>query len=104
MNNPGVVVNQRHVVLEDSLDVQEVMETRAFELAGASGEDAAKRLLARLKIGHRRLRELSSVEDQLVEELQGKMRADQHLWSVPRFEDEVHDLDSLDRVGATLFG
>jgi anion-transporting ArsA/GET3 family ATPase len=104
MNNPGVVVNQRHVVLEESPDVQEVLEARAREIAGPDGDALVGRVLARLKAAHHRLRELSQVEDRLVGGLRSDLRPDQDLWSVPRFEEEVHDLKSLDRVGATLFG
>ena len=104
MINPGVVVNQRHVVLTENLDAQKLLESRAYECAGSANEDVARRVLARLKAAHHRLRGLSSVEDELVDQLQTRLREEQYLWSVPRFEDEVHDLASLNRVGATLYG
>jgi anion-transporting ArsA/GET3 family ATPase len=103
MNNPGVVVNQRHLTLGQSLDPEVLLGEQTRQAAGPDGEALARRLLARLKAAHHRLQELSEVENELVKELRVELRKNQALWSVPRFEQEVHDLAGLDRVGQTLF-
>ena len=103
MNNPGVVVNQRHQTAGQEIDPEEVLGARTRAAAGPEGDALARVLLARLKAAHLRLNRLTRVEDELVDGLSTQMRANQGLWSVPRFEGEVHDLASLDRVGATLF-
>ena len=103
MNNPGVIVNQRHMTLDHDANAEEVMGDRVREVAGTENDSTARQLMARLKAAHQRLRQMSLVEDGLVSDLASKLRRNQKIWSVPRFEEEVHDLQSLDRVGSTLF-
>lgn len=103
MNNPGVIVNQRHMTLDHDANAEEVMGDRVREVAGTENDSTARQLMARLKAAHQRLRQMSLVEDGLVSDLSSKLRRNQKIWSVPRFEEEVHDLQSLDRVGSTLF-
>jgi anion-transporting ArsA/GET3 family ATPase len=103
MNNPGVVVNQRHLTLGEKLDPEAVIGEQTRQTAGPEGEALARQMLARLRAAHHRLHELSAVEQILVDGLKKQLRKNQDLWSVPRFEQEVHDLAGLDRVGQTLF-
>ncbi len=102
MPNPGVIVNQRHVTLGRDLDPAVVLGDAAERLSADLPKHTAGRLLARLGASHRRLRELTAIEDGLVDGVFRKLRPRQRLWSVPRLESDVHDLPSLARVGAHL--
>ena len=103
MNNPGVIVNQRHMTLDENVAAEEVLGDRIRTTMGTDDDPIIRQLLTRLKAAHHRLRQMSLVEDRLVADLETTLRNNQKIWSVPRFEEEVHDLDSLDRVGAKLF-
>jgi anion-transporting ArsA/GET3 family ATPase len=102
MPNPGVIVNQRHLVQADGVDPQAALGDAARALSAGLPPDTDARLLARLGAAHRRLRELARAEDALVTDLKRQMTPAQALWSVPRLEDEVNDLAGLARVGAHL--
>jgi anion-transporting ArsA/GET3 family ATPase len=101
MPNPGVVVNQRHLTRGEALDPRAVLGAAAAEAASDLPPHTASQLLARLGAAHKRLRELSVREDQLItERLRVHMHRRQLLWSIPRFEEDVHDLPSLARMGS----
>jgi len=102
MHNPGMIVNQRHVTDSGALKAKDVLGERAAALAADLPAHTAGQLLARLGASHRRLRELSAVEDGLVGALMRRMRHGQAVWSVPRLEEDVHDLPSLGRIGEHL--
>ena len=100
----GVLVNQRHMTLGESLNSEEIFGEKARSAAADLAPHTAGALLARLGASHRRLRELSALENDLVSDLSTIIPADQSLWSVPRLPGEVHDLQGLSRVGDCLFG
>jgi anion-transporting ArsA/GET3 family ATPase len=102
MNNPGLIVNQRHVVKGLPADASAELGPFVASAAGGLPAQTDARLLARLGSAHRRLRELAIIEEGLVVPLSRLLRRDQTLWSVPRLETEVHDLESLGRVGSRL--
>ena len=62
------------------------------------------RLLARLGASHRRLRELSALEEQQIARVGGRLQPGQQLWRVPRLEGQVHDLAALQQVADLLLG
>lgn len=102
MGGAGVVVNQRHRVSGTPLDPKALLGAAAATAAADLSAHTDGRLLARLGAAHRRLRELSAAEATLVDALGPHLRAGQSIWSVPRFEADVHDLAALDRIGAHL--
>ena len=96
MNNPGVIVNQRHMTLDQNVAAEEVLGDRIRTTMGTDDDPIIRQLLTRLKAAHHRLRQMSLVEDdwwQIWHET--TLRNNQKIWSVPRFEEEVHDLESL---------
>lgn len=103
MPNPGVIVNQRHITLGQSLDVRGELGASIDALGSDLPSTARSSLLARLGAAHRRLLGLSQAEEGLVAELLGALRANQVSWQVPRLDDEVNDLGGLSRVGSFLF-
>jgi anion-transporting ArsA/GET3 family ATPase len=103
MPAPGVIVNQKHAVSGEALDGSALIGDLASRLAEDLPPHTANSLVARLGAAHRRLRELSSAEDELVAGLKHHMQADQRMWTVPRLEDEVNDLGGLAKVGGYLF-
>ena len=104
MDNPAVIINQRHRTLGDELDAEEHLGEAARRLSEELESNTANQLLARLGAAHRRLRELSERETGFIAELHRHMDARQETWTVPRFSGEVHDLVALDRVGDHLCG
>ena len=102
MHNPGLIVNQRHVTASGPIKAKAVLGPRAKSLSGDLPPHTGGQLLARLGAAHRRLRELSAVEDGLVGAVVRGMVRGQAVWSVPRLEEDVHDLPSLGRIGEHL--
>lgn len=103
MNTPGVIVNQKHRAAAVPSDTLEALRAAAADASSDLEGHTASSLLARLGAAHRRLRELAAREDALLsKELRPAMRRSQKLYSIPRFEEDVHDLPSLARVGAHL--
>jgi anion-transporting ArsA/GET3 family ATPase len=99
MVNPGIVVNQRHVASQDIPDVDGLIGEIARKKAEGLPKHTNLKLLARLNVAHRRLRSLCLHEQGLVQKLRDKMNPGQQIWSVPRLDGEVHDLQSLLLVG-----
>jgi anion-transporting ArsA/GET3 family ATPase len=104
MPNPGVVVNQRHLVRFEGIDQDEGLGELAEELEEGLENHTAQRLLARLHSAHRRLCALNVHEARLVRSLETKMSGSQVLWTVPRIQGEVHDIHALNKLGLLLFG
>ena len=102
MPNPGVIVNQRHLTEGVAPDAQAVLGDLSRRLGEDLPSHTASTLLARLGAADRRLRELSVVEGKLVDGIRAHMHPQQVLWSIPRLEDEVNDLDGLASVGGHL--
>ena len=98
----GVIVNQVHPTSGAPLDPDEVLGSRATALSADLEPHTADRLLARLGAAHRRLRELSGIEEQQIRGVADRLDRAQHLWKVPRLETQVHDLRALSRVGGIL--
>ncbi|TNE84984.1 MAG: ArsA family ATPase [Deltaproteobacteria bacterium] len=99
----GVVVNQIHRCEDASHDAEGALGAPAREMAGDLDEKTVKRLLARLGMAHRRLRELSEAEHAMVERVRRHARGGGFYQEVPRLDDEVNDLKSLNLVGENLF-
>lgn len=102
MHNPGLIVNQRHVTSGGPVKARDVLGARASALSADLPAHTGGQLLARLGAAHRRLRELSAVENRLVDAVRRRMVRGQLVWSVPRLEEDVHDLPSLGRIGEHL--
>ena len=103
MPNPGVIVNQRHQASAQPLDAKALLGEAAAAAADDLSAHTAASLLARLGAAHRRLRELAAREGEaLARDLRPHMHRRQELWTIPRFEEDVHDISSLARVGACL--
>jgi len=103
MPNPGVIVNQCHLVGEETSDGRAVLETEARSMSEDLGTNTVDRLLARLGAAHHRLIELSRTEMVFVDQIKDKIRSDQAVWPVPRLEHEVNDVASLKTLGQHLF-
>jgi anion-transporting ArsA/GET3 family ATPase len=87
----GVLVNQVHRCSSVPPDPEALLGTMARELDPSS----APSILARLGASHRRLRELATMDQQRVEELQRAAGTKLWLKVVPRMSGEVHDLEGL---------
>lgn len=99
----GVVVNQVHDCDEDDHDAVAALGEVAREVGSDLAEPVIHSVLARLGMAHRRLRELAVAERQRTLRLRGALHADACYVEVPRFEEDVHDLPALRRVGAEVF-
>jgi anion-transporting ArsA/GET3 family ATPase len=95
----GVVVNQVHACSAVTPDVDALLGDRAR----ARDPLTAGPLLARLRMAHRRLRELAALEAARVEELRNAAGRGIGIRVVPRLEEEVHDLAGLLRLHRHLF-
>ena len=102
MPNPGVIVNQRHFSVEETLDPKSLLTPHVLTWSEPPPDHVLKSLLARLGMAHRRLQKLNQVESGFVEELREKISKNQMIWSVPRLQGEVHDLQALAKVGDML--
>ena len=60
-------------------------------------------LAARLGAAHKRLRLLDEYEQNLVQKLRQNVDKKQKVWSIPRLDEEVHNLQALRKVGDLLF-
>lgn len=98
----GVIVNQVHPTSSEPLDPDRILGDAALQLSQDLAPHTADRLLARLGASHRRLRELSALEEQQIALVTGKLNAQQQIWRVPRMEAQVHDLTALGGVGDLL--
>ncbi len=100
----GVIVNQVHPTSSLPLDPEQILGPAARALGADLAPHTAGRLLARLGAAHRRLRELSTLEEQQIALVTSKLNAEQSVWRVPRMEAQVHDLTALGGVGDHLMG
>ncbi len=98
----GVIVNQVHPTSSVPLDPDAILGEPARALGADLAPHTAQRLLARLGAAHRRLRELSALEEQQIAIITGKLEQGQQIWRVPRLESQVHDLTALQAVGDLL--
>jgi anion-transporting ArsA/GET3 family ATPase len=99
----GVVVNQVHHTESSGHDARVLLGARAAALAADLPPATVPGLLARLGMAHRRLAALSTAEQRWV----GRVRraaAGGVLQSVPRQDEDVHDLVGLRQIGAAIFG
>ena len=99
----GVVVNQMHRCEDASHNAEAALGPAARGLADDLDEKTVKRLLARLGMAHRRLRELSEAEHAMVQRVRQHAVGGGFYQEVPRLDDEVNDLASLHEVGENLF-
>lgn len=100
----GVIVNQVHRTSGHTLDPDVVLGPLAGQQTEGLAPHTSERLLARLGAAHRRLRELSALEEGYIQQVAGRLSPGQQLWRVPRLESQVHDIHSLDMVGRALLG
>ena len=100
----GVIVNQVHPTGGDSVDPEVVLGAGAADSAVGLEPHTVGRLLARLGASHRRLRELSALEEQQIARVGARLQPGQQLWRVPRLEGQVHDLAALQQVSDLLLG
>lgn len=100
----GVVVNQMHRCLPDPLDAE--VEVGALAEAHADGlpPGTAPRVVARLGAAHRRLREVTALEEHQVRRLRRQPGLGGFFVLLPRLEEEVNDLGGLQRLGESLVG
>jgi anion-transporting ArsA/GET3 family ATPase len=103
MNVAAVVVNRLHPVHYPGLDAEEAMGERARSAARDLDPHTASTLVARLGAAHRRLVELAVHEDAVVARLERSVGTGAPLWRVPRLEQEVNDLPTLEALGRHLF-
>lgn len=103
MPNDGVIINQCHVTGGQVLDPLVVLGQRATELARDLKAHTADELLVRLGAAHRRMCELSTIEQTFVQQLEHLISDKQKMWKVPRLSGEVNDLVGLNKVGDHLF-
>ena len=94
----GVIVNQMHPVLGQSLDTHSILFDTAQSMSADLEPNTAMQLIARLGVNHRRLLGLSQAEKGLCEAIEERLSTGQSMWHVPRLEGEVHDIDALGRV------
>ena len=94
----GVIVNQMHPVLGQSLDPNEILYETAHTLCTDLDPNTAMQLIARLGVNHRRLLGLSKAEKELSDVIEERLISSQSMWHVPRLEGEVHDIHALGRV------
>lgn len=99
----GVLVNQMHRCEDASHNAEAVLGESARALATDLDDRTVKRLLARLGMAHRRLRELSEAEHAMVERVRREATGGGFYQEVPRLDDEVNDLESLHALGKYLF-
>ena len=97
------MVNQRHLSTQQSFDVQSELTNWAKQLPEEFEEKHLSSLVARLGVAHKRLRLLDEYEQNIVQKLRQNMDSKQKVWSIPRLDEEVHNLQALRRVGDLLF-
>jgi len=98
----GVIVNQVHPTSPTPIDPEAALGALAAARAQDLQPHTDARLLARLGAAHRRLRELSALEEQQIALVTSRLGAGQRIWRVPRLETQVHDLSALGAVGDLL--
>ena len=94
----GVIVNQMHPVLGQSLDTHSILFDTAHSMSADLEPNTAMQLIARLGVNHRRLLGLSQAEKVLCDVIEERLSSNQSMWHVPRLEGEVHDIEALGRV------
>jgi anion-transporting ArsA/GET3 family ATPase len=94
----GIILNQVHQASQANFDIEALLGAEARSL----DPEYADRVLARLSSAHRRLRDLSAMDQERVREL--KNTAGKRLWlkTVPRLAGEVHDLKGLKKLHTHL--
>jgi anion-transporting ArsA/GET3 family ATPase len=94
----GVLVNQMHPTLGESLDPASLLEEHARRLASDLDENTVNQFLARLGVNHRRLLGLSQSEQAMTGQLHPLLTSEQTMWQIPRLEGEVHDIEALGQI------
>ena len=94
----GVLLNQMHPTLGESIEPSAVLGERIESLSRDLSEHTASQLLARLGANHRRLLGMSLAEQALASTLKQHLGPGQHMWQIPRLEREVHDIDALGKI------
>ena len=102
MHTPAVIANQCHIAKFDSLNPQEHLSDDASKLMQDLVAHTDSTLLARMRTAHKRLRNLCKEEESLLQKLRSSLQPHQHLFRIPRFHGEVHDIRSLNKVGQAL--
>ena len=102
----GIVVNQVHYCSGQTHDADAVLGAVARELAVQGAPAVPAAVVARLGMAHRRLYDLTVAERVLTTSLREQYKGDGSCFyqEVPRLDEEVNDLQSLQEVGSNLFG
>ncbi len=98
----GIIVNQVHRVSSPEHDASG-LRAMVDELGADMPAQVRDRLIQRLTDAHRRLADRQAVEQRLVGKVREASNGVGFYREVPRFDEEVHDLPSLLRVGERVF-
>ncbi len=99
----GIVANQVHRVAVTDHDARGALGEAVADLGADLPPTAAAQLLARLSMAHRRLAALATAQAERLRPLRAAASPGFYV-EVPRLDDDVNDLDGLDRIGDSLFG
>ncbi|MBW1877301.1 MAG: ArsA family ATPase [Deltaproteobacteria bacterium] len=99
----GVIVNQVHRCDGSTHDADAVLGPVTRELGEDLGSATVSSVLARLGMAHRRLHEIATSEQALVEQVHRAAAGSGYYQEVPRLDTEVNDLPTLYQVGRHLF-
>lgn len=99
----GVIVNQVHTTESGAHDARAQLGALAEGLGKDLPPATVPVLLARLGMAHRRLAALADAERRWVMRVR-RAAVGGFEQSVPRLDDDVHDLDGLRQIGAAIFG
>jgi anion-transporting ArsA/GET3 family ATPase len=99
----GVIVNQVHHCHGADHDAAARLGPTVAELAADVPDPVRRAVLARLGMAHRRLRDRAIADARVLELIRATARGGGFLAPVPRFDDDIHHLSGLVRLGAALF-
>ena len=95
----GVIANQCHQTDAQAVSKLDELEQICHSLDHDLAKDTSNRFLARVRASHKRLASLQKYEQDLIIQVQQKLRETQFLQQVPKLQGEVHDLQALRKVG-----
>ena len=97
----GIIANQRHYCKGTSHDAKAALGQVVQELQAEPSTQS--RVLARLGMAHRRLHYLWRSEEKICEQLRAQSSPDAFFISVPKFEEDIHELGALENVSKFIF-
>lgn len=102
LQRTAVIVNQVHSCQAAEDDAAAVLGPHVAAVGGVDTSVTA-RLLARLSMAHRRLRDLAAAERILIDRAGRAATGVRFFCEIPRLDDDVCDLQGLHEVGRALF-